>query len=297
MSRRVLRTETLAEAPAGATVYPLRLVVPYVQNRNMTRRKRNRGKETAEGIAHGIHTELRSIRRQWDDLRKPLGKFEPLEWKPPGEPRYYVTFDLNERRRIKGLKLRSGTLVFPDERILDGFLRLAESVWHLKDRLRQWAKTKGATVDIEGTIKRSKALQVCADLANQKKHGRNENRSGLDPQLGVLTDSGEADGEGLVRFDTSKSGVLEWFYDGPTNRKELLVTDPVPIPYQVEVLVDDGKPTLGDAVELIHRAFCDWLPLIKELGILASDDRESQALLDLLSPLERGSDRTRPEAV
>ena len=52
---------------------------------------------------------------------------------------------------------------------------------------------------------------------------------------------------GLVHFDLGNSGVCEVFYNGATKRKEVLVTNPVPVAFRVDVLVDDGKSTSGAA--------------------------------------------------
>ena len=105
-------------------------------------------------------------------------------------------------------------------------------------------------------------------------------------------DDGEilGDGSGLVSFDTSNSGVIEFFYSGSRNEKELLVTNPVPIPFTLEVLVDGGTTSLGDAVDYINSAFHEWLPIIKDAGVLAEGDRESEDLAKRLWP----QDSSRP---
>lgn len=228
-------------------------------------------KGETENIAAEIRRELRSILRLWNDLRAPLQKFEPLNPLLAERPRFYVAFDLRPRRRITGLKLGGlPNLSLPDERIQGAVWEFAEGVWHLKDRLHQWVKATGNNTDVEAFVKTSQRLLICADLANMKKHGRSENRSKLDPQLGN------------VIFDTSKSGPIEFFYSGAGKDKELLVTNPVPIPFSVELLIHDGTASLGDAVEIIHQAFTDWLPLIQKLGILSGDDNETKLLREQL---------------
>ena len=88
----------------------------------------------------------------------------------------------------------------------------------------------------------------------------------------------------MVKFDTSKNGVVEFYYDGASKEKELLVTNPVPIPYVVEILLSNGTAALGDAVDIISQAFFGWLPLIQRLGVLAGSDRESEHLREILFP-------------
>lgn len=142
----------------------------------------------------------------------------------------------------------------------------------------------GHDLNVERFAKKKELLLIVADLANSKKHGTLEQpRSRRSPRLGVIQrgDDGEifGDGSGLVSFDTSQSGVVEFFYHGSRKEKELLVTNPVPIPFTIEVLVDDGPTSLGAAVEFISSAFLEWLPIIKDAGILAADDRESEELV------------------
>lgn len=227
-------------------------------------------KRKPKDVPGEIRRELRSILRLLADLRAPLQKFEPLK-PPPEGPRFYVAFDLRPRRRISGLKLGGlGKLSLPDERIQGAVWEFAERVWHLKDRLHQWVKATGDNTDVEAFAETSQKLLMCADLANKKKHGQTENRSKVNPDVGN------------VNFDTSKSGPVEFFYSGAGKDKELLVTNPVPIRFTVELLIRDGTASLGDAVEIIHQAFTDWLPLIQKLGILSEDDNETKLLREQL---------------
>jgi hypothetical protein len=220
----------------------------------------------------GIRIELRSIIRQHNELRKPFGQFMFLPTRPVSGPRYRVIFDRSDPRKICGLRAKINVIKLPDEDIHSRILHFAQSVWQLKDRLGQWAKATAFSVDVDKIAQENCDLLVCADLANQKKHGRNENRSGLAPRLG------------LVKFDTSKSGVVEFFYDGAIKKKEIFVTEPEPIPFSVDIENYGENGVLGDAVEVIYHAFLGWLPLIRQLKILAADDRESQSLRKMLYP-------------
>lgn len=85
-----------------------------------------------------------------------------------------------------------------------------------------------------------------------------------------------------TNLETSNSGPIEFYYDGAMKDKELIVTNPVPIPFTVDILVQDGNAVLGDAREVINRGLLDWLPLVQRLGILGGDDPETKALCTIL---------------
>jgi hypothetical protein len=218
-------------------------------------------------IATEIRSELRSILRQRTELRKPLDWFGEVESRPPDIPRYYVLFDQNPRLVVSGLRLGgSGEISLPDERIVDRVFEFAKSVWHLKDRLKLWVAAQGLRFNVEAHAKQCHDLLICADLANWKKHGENGNRSQVNPCVET------------VKFDTSKSGAIEIYYDGATKHQELLVTNPVPIPYQVDVVINDDKRNIGNVVDVLDRGFSGWFPIIQTLGILSANDRESEHL-------------------
>ncbi len=230
-------------------------------------------RKSADQIASEIRAELRGILWLRDELRTPLQRFEPVKPPPMDGPVFYVTFDLRPRRHIKGLRYGSiQRLSLPDERIKDKVGEFAKAVWHLKDRLRQWVKVLASTTDVDTFANSSQELLICSDLANLKKHGRNKNRSELNPQLGN------------VEFDTSRSGTVEFFYDGAAKDKEVIVQHPVPIPYSVQLLIHDGSASMGNAIEIISRGFEAWLPLVQKLGVLDGDGREERFLSDALFP-------------
>ncbi len=230
-----------------------------------------------EIIANEIRGELRSILRTRRDLYSPIQRFDAIV-SESGEPnRFYVLFDMHHRFEFQGLKLGGlGILGLPDERIQDQILELAKATWHLKDRLHQFAKAVKRQVEVDAHSKKSESLLICADLANKKKHGRHENRSKQNPYLG------------LVKFDTSMCGGLEYYYDGAMKTKGLIVEKAAPIPFSVDVLAQKGDApekdddVLGDAREIINRGFCDWLPLIDSMGILSGDNPETIALRSIL---------------
>ena len=234
-----------------------------------------------ESIASEIRVELRSILRQLRDLRTPIQRFERDRNKGPNDPQYYVMFDMQPRMSITGLRLRTKMMSLPDERIIDDVLDLAKSVWHLKDRLQQWVKVASPSarhgVDREGIevwAKQSSELLLCSDLANEKKHGGCENRSRKRPSVAQ------------VEFDTSASGVVEYFCDGAIGTKELIVSNPVPIGYRIPVTSRVDNAAVGDAVQIIEQAFLHWLPLIRRIGVLDLTDPQTLALRSALSHLE-----------
>jgi len=111
---------------------------------------------------------------------------------------------------------------------------------------------------------------------NLKKHGRNQNNSRLNPRIVPE-----------IIFDTSRSRLLELYYDGAIKRRELLVTNPVPIPYRVDV-ADGAGTVIGNAADIIRGGFAHWLPLIKQLGVLDGTGREEEALREVLFPGQEG---------
>ena len=205
----------------------------------MSQRNKRRKKLSPNQIAEEICTELRSIIRQQNSLRRPFELFQPIENRPESGPKYCVVFDNHPPREVSGLKFGSRHITIPDERVHDDVLRFGQSVWQLKDRLKQWANIQKIETDIEFIANESIHLRVCSDLANKKKHGGSRNRSGLFPRLSLVT------------LDASKSGALELLYGGLKKEKELLVTKCVPIPYRVEILIGDDRDTLREAEPLI----------------------------------------------
>jgi hypothetical protein len=234
---------------------------------NQTRAAASR---TPAEIATEVRAELRSILRARRDLYTPIDRFEPIA-ESGAQTRYYVLFDLHRRIPIQGLKFGGlKQLKLPDEGIHDRVLELAKAIWHLKDRLHQYARAINRNVAEEALAQQDLNLLVCADLANKSKHGRNENRSKLNPHLDLVT------------FDTSNCGSIELYYDGAMKEKELIVGNPVPIPFHVDVLIHDGNAIFGDVREILSSAMNGWLPVIQTLGVLSADDSETKALYTIL---------------
>lgn len=229
-----------------------------MSKKKKNRRRRGRScKPDSKEVLKEILQELRSIVRQREHLLRPINMFQTIESIPEDKPRHRVVFDTRPAKPIKGLMVGAKRIKLPDEKIIDDVLGYAKSVWHLKDRLGLWSTLRRSEFDIEEIINKSMELMVCSDLANRKKHGRSDNRSGFYPKLNVE-----------VEFDTSKNGVLEFFYNGVLREKELLVTNRVPISYKVEILKENGNVLSNDAVEYISQAFNRVLPIVEHLEVL-----------------------------
>jgi len=172
----------------------------------------------------------------------------------------------------------SPTVSLPDERIQDEVIALAQSVWHMKDRLKQYVAVCNLQINVDDLANQNISLLVCADLANEKKHGKADNRSKLSPKLSE------------VYFDTRNSGLLEFFYDGSLKQKELRVTNINPIPYTIKIVKksydensqDTTEIIADNAVNYIWKAFKYWLPTIDKLNLLKVDNPESRSLSQIL---------------
>ncbi len=221
-------------------------------------------------VASEIRVELRSIIRQIEDARSPVSQFWLDESPPEGGPRFYVMFDSRPRKPIRGLKCSVLSLKLPDERITDAYFSLAKSIWQLKDRLRLWVKANSLAINIETEANGCKFLQMCADLANWKKHGKNDNRSGMNPIMDLVT------------FDTSKSGSVEFFYEGNTKYKELIVSNPVSIPYRIDITNGTNGQVIGNALDIMITGFRSWFHVIHSIKVLEGGNPEAEHLRSIL---------------
>ena len=233
---------------------------------------RKAGKRSPERIGGEIKTELRNILHNLCELLRPINRFYTSPDRPVGVRRHFVSFDTTPHREGMGLRINSLLMRFPAETISDRVALLAASVWHLKDRLNHYAKATGSAADSDAWANSNRNLQICGDIGNLKKHGHNQNFSGMSPRLVPE-----------IVFDTSRSGLLEYYCDGATRQQELLVSNTVPIPYRVDV-ADGSGTVIGNAADIIRAGFDHWLPLIGQLGILAGAGRENAALRDVLFP-------------
>lgn len=199
-----------------------------------------------------VEREVRSVRRQLIALKGGITGIEVID--PLSEP--------------QGLRYGSlQTLIFPHEGILDAILSFAVSVWQFKDYLKSAAQSS-ARDKVEAFAEKSTELKIVADLANQKKHARvNKPRSGLSPKLGILRDDHLS--VGVVSFDTSRSGMFEFAYNGKNRAHRIWVSNPLPIPFSTEIIVStpSGPASKGDAVTFIYAAFKQWERLVPTLGI------------------------------
>jgi hypothetical protein len=233
---------------------------------------RKAGKRSPERIRSEIKTELRNILHNLCELLRPINRFYTSPDRSVGVPRHFVCFDSAPHREVTGLRTNILQMSFPVETITDRVALLAASVWHLKDRLNHYAKATKAPANSDAWANSDRSLQICGDIGNHKKHGHNQNHSGVNPWLVPE-----------IVFDTSRSGLLEFYYNGATKQRELLVSNPVPIPYRVDV-ADGAGTVIGDAATIIRAGFDHWLPLIHQLSVLAGAGQEDAALRDVLLP-------------
>lgn len=233
-------------------------------------------KRSKDDIAADIRSQLRGILRLRELLLNPPVPLIEDRQKPTGEPRYYLRF-FNDRppQKITGLKGRTSALSLPHEHLVAEVANFAKAVWHLKDWLCRWGEVTGSAIknDIEDHAEPSPELMICADLANMDKHGESRSkRSRRNPQL-----------DPEVELDTSRSGLIEFYYNGVTKEHELLVENRAPVSHRVRVLVDDKTTALpDDAVTVIDAAFRHWIPLVARLQVLADDNPESVHLRSAL---------------
>ena len=233
---------------------------------------RKTGKRSPERIGGEIKTELRNILHNLCELLRPLNRFYTSPERPVGVPRHFVSFDTTPHCEVMGFRTNSLQMRFPVETISDRVALLAAAVWHLKDRLNHYVKATRSAADSDAWANSDRNLQICGDIGNHKKHGHNENRSRVNPRLVPE-----------IVFDTSRSGLLEIYYDGATKHRELLVSNTIPIPYRVDVATGTGT-IIGDAATIIRAGFDHWLPLIHQLGVIAGPGRDDAALRDILFP-------------
>jgi len=237
---------------------------------------RKPGKRSPESIAGEIKTEIRNILHNLCELLRPLNQFYTSPQRPPGVPRHFVCFDRSTHREVMGLRSRMLRLTIPIESMSDRVALTAAAVWHLKDRLNHYAKATDSEADSTAWANSNRNTQLCGDIGNHKKHGHNQNFSGRSPKI--------ADG---VELDVSQSGVIELYYNGATKLRELLVSEPSPIPFRINV-VDSTNAVIGNSTDIIRDGFDHWLPLIDQLGILAGGGKDDVTLREVLFPAKAG---------
>jgi len=234
-------------------------------------------------FAASIRSEIRRIIRKWNDLAQPL----PLvlnKDRPSDSPKYLVKFQMQAEipPMGKGLRYRAKNLILPEERLQDLVYDFARAVWHFRDWLLRWQKVTKAQIDPFKHAKQCEELLIAGDLINKKKHGENRNQSKRDPWLS------------LVYFDISKSGVVEFWYNGVFKQGILFVTNLNAIHYWINIYEGDGSglpgdesvqenlTLIGDAADVLLRGFLHWIPLLRKSRVLVPGEPESDGLIELL---------------
>jgi len=214
--------------------------------------------QTTASKLEQLEGEIRGIKKHYEELSTPSTSFRIIGPKTP----------------IQGLRYGGvGFFTYPDEVILDKVYVFAQRVWQFKDYIKSFTgqkeKRNNPVEQFAGSVKN---LLICADLGNAKKHcDLDHPRTKLSPQLGVFTNEAHI---GVVQFDTSKNGMVEFTYDGRRKRQSLGVQKPIPIPFRVDIIVSDENAlsSKGDAVEFIYTAFKQWEPLLKKMNVTPRPD-------------------------
>lgn len=236
---------------------------------------------TVEQLTAEIRAELRSIVRQWDELRQPFTRYTEIKGIPQGQPRW----------RLDQAKTHEATH--------DDLYRFAGSVWQLKDRLKDWAKVAGIRfskpgphgtqipTDIEGIAKESTPLLLCADLFNFKKHG--ELSSPRTPYRPIFSGLGWANPKG------HEAQALR--IDGATKQHEFLYHEPVPRPWRCEIISAKQDWNFGHAVVVIALAMQPWIHVLMQSDILKPrSDREVAHIIEGRNRLAEYAAKTDPHA-
>lgn len=234
-------------------------------------------------FAASIRSEIRRIIRKWNDLAQPLPLILNID-RPSDRPRYLVRFQMHPDipPAGEGLRYRAKSLILPEERLQDLVYDFARAVWHFRDWLLRWQKVTNAQIEPLKHAKQCDDLLIAGDLINKKKHGENKNISQRDPWLG------------LVHFDISKSGVVEFWYNGVSKQGILFVTNQNAIHYWINIYAGDGSglpgdessqenlTLIGDASDVLLRGFLHWIPLVRKSRVLVPGEPESDGLIEWL---------------
>lgn len=129
-------------------------------------------------------------------------------------------------------------------------------IWSLKDYVREEARLNGRPESWwKAIVKGSRALMICADLANREKHGKAPNQD----QAWTTDDP---------RFEPGRATIPQ------VALRALLVLDseividignPSLVEFEVPVVTSSGE-LLGDALELLDQAMDAWNTALLELS-------------------------------
>jgi len=141
-------------------------------------------------------------------------------------------------------------LVKPPESIQDALLNAYVAAWSMKDYLAKRAKALGASPrDIEDFVNANSALQLCADVANDYKHGGwdRPTRTARRPKFGDVT------------YTMPKAAIRSISFFQHEGKDHVAV---LPRPDRVQVrlpIVDETtRDVLGDAFDILDTAVGLW---------------------------------------
>lgn len=255
-------------------------------NRNKKTKMSRRSVPETTIVGEKLRAALRSIIRDWLALCKPLPVDEIMPQLPTGACDF----------RVRGAESH--------EELQERVIQFAGRVWQLKDGLIRWlrmqpslrmvfsdAATGARLIEMSGQDAKRMIeeaaelclpLLLCADLYNTHKHYDDCNRSGYQPFLNG------------VQFDTSQAGVCGISYDGTRVKGDMTVSKPIPVPIRIEVHSRNHPVNFGDAVIVVGRAFCYWIPLIRQIDLLSPSAVRDEAILHDLDVVEEDVKKSNP---
>lgn len=188
----------------------------------------NLGNDYSSDPAFVLRSEFRRIIRKLYEASVPFSGYSLFEDRPEGEPKYLL--HLNRVPSLfagPGVRFKSvQTVSIPHEPIEDAFFDLVRALWHLADHLLIWTRATGKSKpnSLREIRDGSAELRLCGDLCNTKKHGGSrDNWSGKQPRLGI------------VHFDTSGCGAIEFSYTGSIKECRIISAATAPVAYWVNV--------------------------------------------------------------
>lgn len=219
-----------------------------------------RMKKSVEKIADEVKTDLRSIIRQFDKLRRPP-KAIPVE-KYGGIMYRFEGFENTEAAR-------------------DEILTFVGTVYHVKESLHQYAKATNLTtlsaagqvvrLKIEDEAEKSIAWHVIGDIWNYKKHKASQNRSKLNPVLHVW-------------FKFEGTGQKAVYHNGATKDGDYLTSSPDGATRVADIHSPQGL--VGDAVDVTVLAFTHLIPLIRQMTFLTAEKVDEAYIIGGLNRIE-----------
>jgi len=197
---------------------------------------------------------IRSLYQTFKEVQPAdLSKFAPTFIKAPG----FVFLGQDFRGGLDEVQIR------------EKINRLLFHIAHLRDLVKGEMKKRGADPKVvDDTVKQSRDIQICIDLADRDKHGGERRHGGLsklDPRLGEV-------GRVLQIATGAKrgavAGVTYAWHAGRPVLKELGGRNRVVFEGDV---IDRHGNRVGDVMDIAERAVQAWERLLRVTGIRRAD--------------------------